>query len=204
MNVTDEFHRIYMAAMPKTHWLGVSAVKCPLDLWIYQELIFELKPDLIVECGTASGGSALFLATICDVLNSGRIVTIDIAESLDRPKHKRIVYLRGSSVSEEMKERVQKLIRTDDEVVMVILDSDHHKEHVLAELRFYGKLVTKGSYLIVEDTHINGHPVYPNFGPGPWEAVEEFLNNGTDFARDRAKEKFLLTFNPNGYLKRTK
>ena len=97
--------------------------------------------------------------------------------------------------------QVGKLI-SDKDKVMVILDSDHHKEHVLNELRIYGKFVTKESYIIVEDTNINGHPVYPDFGPGPMEAVEEFLRENKNFVIDKTREKFYLTFNPRGYLKK--
>ena len=85
---------------------------------------------------------------------------------------------------------------------MVVLDSDHHRDHVLAELRTYSALVTPGSYLIVEDTNINGHPVRPEFGPGPMEAVDEFLRESPDFAIDPEREKFFLTFNPRGFLRR--
>jgi cephalosporin hydroxylase len=90
----------------------------------------------------------------------------------------------------------------EDDSVLVILDSDHTKDHVLAEMRAYGPLVTRGSYLIVEDTNINGHPVLPDFGPGPWEAVEEFLQGNDQFQVDRSREKLLMTFNPMGYLRR--
>jgi cephalosporin hydroxylase len=172
-----------------TYWLGVPVLKCPLDLWIYQEIIFEVKPDVIIECGTFRGGSALFLAHMCDLVNNGRIISIDIEYREDRPKHERITYLIGSSTSEEIVRKVKSLIRDRDKV-MVILDSDHHKEHVLKELKIYSKFVTKGSYLIVEDTNINGHPVVPDFGPGPLEAVEEFLKENKNFVADRTKEKF--------------
>ncbi len=87
---------------------------------------------------------------------------------------------------------------------MVVLDSDHHRDHVLNELRLYNGLVSPGCYLIVEDTHFNGHPILPKFGPGPFEAVDEFLRTNTAFVRDRTRERFLLTFNPGGYLKRLK
>ena len=85
---------------------------------------------------------------------------------------------------------------------MVILDSDHGKDHVLNELRTYSPFVTKGSYLIVEDTNINGHPVLHDFGPGPMEAVEDFLKENQNFTVDKSKEKFYLTFNPKGYLRK--
>ncbi len=87
---------------------------------------------------------------------------------------------------------------------MAILDSDHHKEHVLRELEIYSKFVTRESYIIVEDTNINGHPVRSKFGPGPMEAVKEFLKMNDDFIIDRSREKFYLTFNPDGYLKKMK
>jgi cephalosporin hydroxylase len=86
---------------------------------------------------------------------------------------------------------------------MVILDSDHSCDHVLAELDAYSQLVTEGSYLIVEDTNVNGRPVFPRFGPGPHEAVERFLREGAPFGRDEDCERFFLTFNPGGYLKRS-
>jgi len=206
--IVERFHRLYYdyrifgGTWVKTFWCGVPTEKCPLDLWIYQEIIWEQKPDVIVECGTKYGGSALFMASILDLLHNGNVVTIDIDNKPERPKHERIVYLHGSSTSMQIVRSVESLIREDNKV-MVILDSDHTKGHVIEEMRNYSKLVTKGSYLIVEDTNLNGHPVTPNFGPGPMEAVEEFLRENTDFIVDEDKgRKFLLTFNPKGYLRK--
>ncbi len=88
------------------------------------------------------------------------------------------------------------------ESVLVVLDSDHSKEHVLAELEAYSPLVSEGGYLIVEDTNINGHPVLPNWGPGPTEALEEFLADNEDFVSDKGREKFFFTQNPGGFSKR--
>jgi cephalosporin hydroxylase len=205
----DWFHRNYYNAGTRgktwsdTFWLGVQALKCPFDLWVYQETIWELKPDVIIETGTANGGGALFLASICDMLGNGVIVTIDIEDRKDRPKHNRIEYLTGSSTSREITNKLRKLV-ADKKKVMVLLDSDHHRDHVLSELRIYSRFVTKGSYIIVEDTNINGHPVAPDFGPGPMEAIEEFLKSDKEFVIDKTKEKFHLTFNPNGYLKKVR
>ncbi|MDH4180125.1 MAG: cephalosporin hydroxylase family protein [Armatimonadota bacterium] len=183
-----------------TYWLGFPTLKCPLDLWVYQEIIREVKPNLIVETGTAHGGSALFLACMCDLVGLGKVITIDIEEKPGRPAHDRITYLLGPSTSDEIVRRVVQAIGDGDRV-MVILDSDHRRDHVLAELVVYSKLVTPGSYLIVEDTNI-GHPVQPELVPGPREAVQEFLAANPDFVADGAREKFHLTFNPSGYLKK--
>lgn len=208
-DIVDKFHKLYYysyisgGTWANTFWCGIPTQKCPLDLWAYQEIIFEVRPDAIIECGTASGGSALFLASMCDLVGNGEVITIDIEDNEGRPKHKRIEYLLGSSTSKEIVEKVRNLIKDGDKV-MVILDSDHHKEHVLNELRIYSHFVTKGSYLIVEDTNLNGHPVFQDFGPGPMEAVEEFLKENKDFVIDRSKEKFYLTFSPKGYLQKVK
>jgi cephalosporin hydroxylase len=184
-----------------THWLGVRTDKCPLDLWVYQEILHELRPDLIVEAGTAYGGSALYLASMCDLLGHGRVVTIDVQEQPGRPQHPRLDYVHGSSSSPEIFERVRAELPVGGRA-MVVLDSDHRKEHVLAELRLWSPLVSPGSYLVVEDTILNGHPVSPEFGPGPMEAVEEFLRETDEFEVDRRREKLYLTFNRRGYLRR--
>lgn len=205
----DAFHRIYYGkegAQPTVRtyflsWLGYEMFKCPLDLWVYQEIIAKQKPDLIVETGTYRGGSALFLATICDLMGHGRVVTVDIDSTLAdvRPKHPRITYLTGSSVDPDI---LLEIAGIAAERTLVILDSDHHRDHVLAELRAYSRFVQPGGYLVVEDTNINGHPAYDSFGPGPWEAVDAFLSEQADFFADRSCERFLMTMNPRGFLRR--
>ncbi len=206
-NLSNSFHKLYYKSLERTwnntYWLGKRILKCPLDLWIYQEIIFEQKPDVIIECGTSYGGSAFFLAKMCDIVENGRVLTIDIVEEKDRPMHDRIKYFKGSSISNEIVEQIKKEVKQGDKV-LVILDSDHSKSHVLNELRSYCGMVTKGSYLIVEDSNINGHPVANNFGPGPMEAIFDFLKENKDFIIDKPKEKFFLTFNPNGYLRKIK
>jgi cephalosporin hydroxylase len=199
------FHRLYYyennRTWSNTTWLGVRVFKCPLDLWIYQELIGRIRPDLIVETGTAAGGSALYLASCLDLVGNGRVLTVDLVDLPDRPKHDRITYVTGSSVSDEALAAVS-AAAASAETVMVILDSDHSAAHVVQELRLYAPLVTAGSYLIVEDTNVNGHPILPSFGPGPHEAVETFLAEESAFVRDPECEKFFMTFNPGGYLRR--
>jgi cephalosporin hydroxylase len=207
MASADEFHKLfYETAYAKgdawnPKWLGVAALKCPFDLWVYQEILHEIKPDIVLETGTARGGSALFLASVLDLLGSGALVSIDIVRRPEWPTHPRITYLTGSSTSAPIMVQVRTRVAGASRV-MVILDSDHKKDHVLDELRLYSPLVTRGSYLIVEDTNINGRPVFPGFGPGPAEAVDEFLAANTAFERDRSRERFFVTFNPGGYLRR--
>ena len=197
------FYNSFFKGNLKTFWFGVPAMKNPLDLWIYQEIIFETRPDIIIECGTFRGGSALFFASLCDLLGNGKVLTIDIEDHEGRPQHNRIIYLHGSSTSNEIVGKVNSLIKKNDKV-LVCLDSDHHKQHVLNELNLYSKFVSKGSYIFVEDTNINGHPVYREYGEGPMEAVKDFLINNSEFVVDQSREKYLITFNPNGYLKKIK
>jgi cephalosporin hydroxylase len=205
--VAEQFHKMYYdlgeqkRTWQDTRWFGVPVAKIPFDLWIYQEILFETKPDLIIECGTANGGSAFYLACLMDMLGKGQIVTIDVTPIADHPNHPRIKYLTGSSVSKEIVEEVKKHV-VSSQSVLVILDSDHSASHVYAELQIYSKFVTKGAYVIVEDSNVNGHPVWPTHGPGPTEAVEQFLKETNQFQIDKSREKFLVSFNPNGYLKR--
>ncbi|HNQ88876.1 MAG TPA: CmcI family methyltransferase [Verrucomicrobiota bacterium] len=205
-SLADEFLKEYYSqgsgggTWYDTRWLGARVLKCPFDLWVYQEILFETQPSLIVETGTFEGGGALFLASICDLIGKGKVITIDAKERSGRPAHPRITYWTGSSVDPAMVARARE--RAAGESVMVILDSDHRKDHVSQELAVWSPLVTEGNYLIVEDTSLNGHPVVPEHGPGPMEAVAEFVNRTTDFEVDRSREKFLISFNPRGYLRR--
>jgi cephalosporin hydroxylase len=198
------FHSLYRDGLrldKETYWRGARVIKCPLDLWVYQEIIAELRPDLIIETGTMYGGSAYYFASILDLVGHGEIVTIDRNEREGRPQHERITYLTGSSTSDEMMSEARRRAEGKGTVI-VVLDSNHKAKHVVGELRAYHPLVTPGSYLVVEDTNINGHPVEPDFGPGPMEALEEFLAENDDFEVDGAREKFLLTFNPRGWLRK--
>ena len=184
-----------------TYFLGVQVAKNPCDLWAYQEIVFETRPDLIIEAGTARGGSALYFATLCDIAGRGRVVSVDIKDDPGRPRHERITYVRGSSVEPDVVAKVGEHVRPGERV-MVVLDSDHTEAHVLKELEIYGPLVTPGCYMVVEDTCLNGNPVQFRFGPGPAEAVRRFLRADRSFEVDRGREKFKMTFNPGGFLRR--
>jgi len=128
-------------------------------------------------------------------------VSVDIDPRPGRPVHPRVTYLTGSSTDEAILDQLRARARGRSPV-MAILDSDHSREHVAAELSLYAPLVTVGSYLVVEDTNVNGHPVLPEFGPGPREAVDAFLAANSAFEVDESREKFLMTFNPRGFLRR--
>lgn len=202
--VVDQFHIMFYTsnAWEMVSWLGVPTWKCPFDLWIYQEIMYELRPDIVIESGTAFGGSALYLASLCDLLGHGRVLTIDIEPRPGRPAHARIDYLLGSSTDPQIVATVRERLNGAQRV-LVILDSDHHRDHVLAELRAYAPVVSVGSYLILEDTNI-GHPVPNPMGPGPMEAAIAFLHETDAFEIDRRREKLELTFNPRGYLRRVR
>ena len=183
-------------------WLGAQALKNPLDLWVYQEIVAETRPELIVETGTYRGGSAFFLASVCDLLGEGEVVSIDVEQvRADYPDHRRIRYLGGRS-STEPDVVAEIRARAEGKRVLVILDSDHSRAHVEAELAVYASLVPVGGYLIVEDSNIG--QIRKDLMPGPLEAIETFLAGTDDFEIDRSREKFLITFNPSGYLRRVR
>jgi cephalosporin hydroxylase len=141
-------------AWTETSWLGAQALKNPLDLWVYQEIIVEQRPELIVETGTYRGGSAFYLASICDLVGVGEVVSIDV-EPLrdDYPAHPRITYLGGkSSTDPDVVAQVRG--RAKGKRVLVVLDSDHSQAHVEAELAAYAPLVQVGGYVFVEDSNI--------------------------------------------------
>ncbi|MBM4299600.1 MAG: hypothetical protein FJ143_17810, partial [Deltaproteobacteria bacterium] len=208
--VVDRFHKHFYDSQVwmSTKWLGIPTAQNPNDAWIHQELIAQVKPDIIVETGTWHGGSAALWATILQQVNpEGRVITLDINDNVSAAKELPIVkekveFLLGSSVDPALVAEVTK--RVQGKKVLVILDSDHRKPHVLAEMKAYGPLVSKDSYMIVQDTNANGHPVLEKFGPGPMEAVEEFLATNDQFRPDREAERLMFTMHPKGYLKRVK
>jgi cephalosporin hydroxylase len=201
----DLYYRRWLSGGSDTinlSWFGHQVLKCPLDVWLYQELLVRTRPDIVVETGTWYGGSALYMAMVLDQIGHGRVITIDIEPKPDRPEHPRISYLTGSSTDPQIVAQVRDAVATDR--ALVILDSDHGAAHVHQELLLYNPFVQVGDYLVVEDTNVNGHPVWPEFGPGPMEAVEEFLSETDDFVIDERCERFLMTLNPRGYLRRVK
>lgn len=210
----DEYHKVYEEARiwEKNTWMGVPCYKLPMDAFVMQELIWKLKPDFIIETGTGNGGSAMFYASILELMGHGQVITCDVIlqEGLsDHPLSKildRITMISGSSTNSIVLKQIKKLVG-DTTNNIVLLDSDHRCNHVLTEMGAYEAFVGKGYYMIVEDTHAGnpGHPVkwkYDN--EGAYEAVEAFLKMSDDFKIDWECEKHLMTFNPKGYLRRIK
>lgn len=210
--IIREFHILFTRDLAgntwtNTTWKGIKVSKCALDLWIYQEIIWETQPDVIIETGTSFGGSAMFMADMLAILPPGkytrRVITVDVHDEGISPEpqaYSNISFVKGDSV--EVAEKVRLFLPGLDAKVMVNLDSAHSMTHVLGEMRLYGKFVTPGQYMIVEDTNVNGHPVIPDHGPGPAEAVAQYLQENDDFEVDWKREKFAMTFNPGGYLRK--
>jgi len=191
-------------------WFGnVRIIKNPLDLWMMQQIIHEVQPDFVIETGTWRGGSALYWAhTLHGMgLTNSRVLTVDIQDATQTASahflwRKYVEFFRGSSTDPEIVSAIAR--QAKGRKTVVTLDSDHSLQHVLQELRMYSPLVSPGSYLVVEDTHIDGVPTYPHMGPGPMAAVRLFLQEGgsREFEQDLTREAMVLTFNPGGWLRR--
>lgn len=179
-------------------WRGWPMDKCAQDILAYQEIVAHLRPAIIVETGTWHGGSALFWADLCELNGGGRVLSIDVAPQQPLPGHPRLTYLVGDSVAPDTIRAAHDWAA--GETGLVILDSDHRTLHVLAELDAYSDLVAESGYLIVEDTNVGGHPVRPDFGLGPYEAVQAWLARTPAFQVDHEVEPF-VTFAPQGYLR---
>lgn len=184
-------------------WFGVRTLQNPMDAWVTQEIIQEVKPDFIVEAGTYEGGSALLWAMILEQVNPrGWVITIDIEDQVTAAKQKaiwreKVDFLVGSSTDPAIVAEVAR--RVQEGRVLVILDSLHTRDHVLAELRAYSPLVSPGSYVIVQDTGLWQPLQDPTWAS---QGVREFLETSQGFEADRGRERFLVTNNPSGYLRR--
>lgn len=205
---TEYFRWFYDRGIWKRmHYRGVRVLKVPSDLWNYQEIFTEYRIDWVLETGSLHGGSALYFADLLRLNGArGNVISIDMdgGPNMVR-KHPRIDFWLGDSASADMVSRIRAHLPADRGALFAILDSDHSKAHVLREMEAIVPLLRKGDYLVVEDGCVNGHPVRPDFGPGPFEAVAAFVAAHPDaLAADRAREeKFGLTAAPNGYLIKT-
>lgn len=183
-------------------WLGHPIWQNVLDLWTIQETIAEVRPGLLIECGTHRGGSSLFFAHLFDLMGDGEVVTVDVTR-LHNLSHPRVTYLIGDSTSEEVLAEVQVKAAGCTGPVMVILDSDHSQNHVRRELESYTPLVTPGSYCLVQDGVIDTLSIFRTGRPGPLPAIEDFLRSTDAFELDADRsERFLITHHPKGWLRR--
>ncbi len=198
-------------------WMGRPIIQYPQDMIAMQELIWKLKPDLIIETGVAHGGSIIFYASLLELIGKGEIVGIDIdirahnrKEIEQHPMSKRIKLIEGSSVSDEVLKQVSK-IALGNKTIIVCLDSNHTHDHVFRELELYAPFVTVQSYLVVFDTIVEDVPgdliKDRPWGKGnnPKSAVYDFLKKNGDFEIDKSIDsKLLISVAPDGYLKRIK
>lgn len=187
------------------HWMGVLIRKNPLDLWVYAEIIHRVKPDVIIELGTAKGGSALFFSAMQRLVKpDGFVVTVDQNVPPECVNDAPGIYaVRGDTLDPEVASSVVEMASCrGGETVMMSHDAGHLTHEVLADLALYAPLVTPGSYCVVEDTNIEGNPIGHDGVQGPGKAVAQFLEENDGWEVDRKRERFGLTFNPGGWLKR--
>jgi len=199
----------------EANWLGMPIIQSAEDIVNLQEIIYDVRPDFIIETGIAHGGSLIFFASLLQLLGKGKVIGIDI----DIRKHnrillekhpmiKRITIIEGDSSSEEIFRKVKSKIPKDSKV-LVILDSNHVREHVLKELKLYNRLVSKNSYIIVEDTimpQVARYKYAKNYykNDNTKQAVNIFMKNNKNFVVDKAREKLGFTYFPGGFLKKVK
>lgn len=191
----------------ESYWKGIRALKNPFDVWVYQEIMWDTKPDVIIEIGGYCGGAAIMLADLCTIMGRGRVICIDkegwrlSEESKNDP---RIDMVIAASEENSVFERIKAKIKPGERV-MVIEDSAHDTPTCLKQLQLYSQLVTPGCYYIVEDTICySGAGKNMDIGPFPGAnlAVFQFMENNQDFERDRTRESFMITWCPNSFLKK--
>ena len=196
-------------------WMGMPIIQYPQDMIAMQEIIWEVKPDLIIETGIARGGSLIYYASLLELIGNGEVLGVDIDirehnrnEIEKHPMFKRIKMIQGSSVSSETADKVREHA-SGKKKVMVCLDSNHTQEHVLRELELYAPLVTASSYLVVFDTIVEHLPENQSSerpwrkGNNPQTALIEFLKRNKNFEiKNDINGKLLLSVAPGGYLKK--
>jgi cephalosporin hydroxylase len=171
-------------------WRGVRALKYPTDLMLYGEMIFDNKPDFIIETGMRYGGSVLFYADMCRLANKGKVISIENDEQWESPKHTRLDVIYGDSVAEDVIKQVAD--KVEGKSVMIILDSSHHPDHVYKELCAYTSMLQIGDYIIVEDLDaLEAHV-----------SVVKFLDKHQNFRRDKSAEKYGIHCAAGGFIKR--
>ena len=199
-------------------WMGRPIIQYPQDIIAMQEIIWEIKPDVIIETGIAHGGSLIYYASLLELIGNGEVLGIDIdirehnrTEIEKHPMFKRIKMISGSSIDETIIEQVKKITQ-GKKTILVVLDSNHTHDHVLKELELYSPFVSAGSYIVVFDTIVEDLPEGYFSQSRPWSlgnnpktAVNEFLQKNQQFVIDKVIDnKLLISVAPSGYLKRIK
>jgi len=187
----------------KSTYFGIPAIKAPTDAWVYQEIIYDMKPDVIIEIGNEQGGSTLMLAHMLDLIGKGKIIGVDINQSVlyqQVKDHPRITFIEGDAC--ELYDQVTAHLSEGDRI-LVIEDSSHTYDNTLNVLRKYSDLTRVGDYFIVEDSNCH-HGIDEGPNPGPYEAIDDFIASTNKYKIDRSKESYLITSNPKGFLKRVR
>jgi cephalosporin hydroxylase len=187
----------------RTSWLGRTIEAAPGDLLAYQEILAEVRPDWVVDVGTGSGSRAWFLASVCDLLGHGRVVSVGQQRPRDLPEHPRIELATARPHQPDGFEAVRAVTGDAPHAVVILGERRSHRRTVAA-FEGYHSLVPVGSFAVVEATIVNGHPVWTGFGPGPGEAVVEILRTHPEFVADPSRERGLVSLDRGGYLRRTR
>ena len=196
---TSAYHR--SLAWRDTRWLGRQVPNAPTDLVAYQEILAEVRPDWVIDTGSRDGGRPWFLASLCDLLDHGEVISIADRRTDDLASHPRIRYLAAAPHEPKARRLVDEIVG-DRPRALVILGSRTRRDRTRREFEAFAPLVPVGSYLIVEHTVLNGFPVDASFGPGPHEALRRLLNLHGEFLADTTRERHGLTFNQGGFLRR--
>jgi cephalosporin hydroxylase len=186
----------------RTTWLGAPVRTAPTDLLAYQEIISRVRPEWVVDVGGSDPGRPTFLASICQLIGHGKVLSIGERDGEGQPPHPRLLCCPPEPLDASVRDHVHSLVGGGNAVV--VLGTCAHRDATTAQFEAYADLVGVGSYVLVTDTVVNGHPVWTSFGPGPMEGIKQILNRNGDFVSDPEMEKYALSFNPGGFLRRVR
>jgi cephalosporin hydroxylase len=208
MSVADwMIHHQEKIVFDHVRWMGIPTLKNVLDCWIYQEILWEVKPDALIELGSYAGGSTMYFCHLFDIIGHGQVISLDQDRSRYQAKHPRLIDLTGDCSDADIVAQVGRLCT--GKKVMAIHDADHSRHAVLRDLRLYAPFISVGSYFVVEDGVVDvfDHRASAQLGwsePGPLAAVREFLAGDDRFVVDESRERYLITYNPSSWLKRVR
>ena len=203
--LTDDIRKFFYEHMHlrnnginEPRWRGIQVVKFPADLILYAQTIYTLKPDYIIETGTKFGGSASFFGDMMSLFcgPEAKVITIDVVKR-PVPLHPRVEYIIGSSSDRAVVEDVKSRIPGGRGAVMVVLDADHSRTHVMRELRLFAPMVTHRQFIVVEDSYTRDEAM-----KGPGHAVEWFLTKTDKFQREPVEDQFINAVSRGGWLRR--